>query len=196
MTRSTRRLSTALLSFMMILGLHASALAQDNGQQEGERIRGRITAITGNAIDVARRDGSSATIVTTGNTTFVRNGQPATLADFAAGDRIAARGQQNGNGAFVADAVRGGTRHPAPPHDGARVAGEVVSVDAAAGTITVTTRDGATAVVYTNAETQFTRNRQPATLADFVAGDRLRAVGERDPDENFIADRVLGGSGR
>ena len=195
MTRSTRRLSTALLSFMMLLGLHTASLAQDNGQQEGERIRGRITAITGNSIDIARRDGSSATIVTTGNTTFVRNGQPATLEDFAAGDRVAARGQQNGNGAFVADAVRGGTHHPAPPH-GARVAGEVVSVDAAAGSITVTTRDGATEVVYTNAETRFTRNRQPATLADFVAGDRLRAVGERDPDENFLADRVLGGSGR
>ena len=131
MTRSTRRLSTALLSFVMLIGLHTASLAQDNGQQEGERIRGRITAITGNSIDIARRDGSSATIVTTGNTTFVRNGQPATLEDFAAGDRVAARGQQNGNGAFVADAVRGGTRHPAPPHDGARVAGEIASQAAA-----------------------------------------------------------------
>jgi hypothetical protein len=194
MTLSTRQLSTALLSIMVVLGLHAAALAQGN-DHSGDRLRGRITAITGNSIDIARRDGSSATIVTTGNTTFTRNGQPASLSDFVNGDLVAARGTQNGNGAFVADAVRGGTRPPAP-HDSERTGGQVVSVDASQGSITVTTRDGATEVIYTTAETQILRNRQPATVADFAPGDRLRARGDRDPDENFIADRILGGSGR
>ena len=195
MTRSSRQLSIALLSLMIVLGLDAAALGQQESPR-GDRMRGRITAITGNSIDITRRDGSAATIVTTETTTFMRNGQPATLADFAAGDIVAARGSQNGNGAFVAEAVRGGVRPPAPPHDGARVGGQVVSVDAAQGSITVTTRDGATEVIHTTAETQILRNRQPATVADFVPGDRIRARGERDPDEQFIADRILGGTGQ
>lgn len=194
MTSTTRQISTALLSFMMVLGLHAAALAQgdDNGS---DRLRGRITAITGTSIDIAQRDGGSATIVTTGTTKFARNGQPASLSDFASGDMVAARGTQNGDGAFVADAVRGGDRPPIP-HGSERAGGQVVSVDAGQGSITVTTRDGATEVIFTTAETQILRNRQPATVADFVAGDRVRARGDRDPDEQFIADRILGGSGR
>src|SRR5262249_24053601 len=135
----------------------------------------------------------SATIVTTGNTKFFRNGEPATLADFVPGDFVAARGQQNGNGAFVADGVRGGDRPPRP-HDGERVGGQVESVDTAQGSITVTPREGTPEVIYTTDETRILRNRQEATLGDFVAGDRVRALGDRDPDGHFIADRVLGAS--
>jgi uncharacterized protein DUF5666 len=192
MTRTARRFSTAILSCLVLAGLGAVALAQDNPGNDGARTRGRITSITGNSIDITHRDGSSATIVTTGNTTFVRNGQPASLDDFVAGDFIAARGMQNGNGAFVADAVRGGTHATHPP---GRVRGVVVSVDTTAGSITVNTQDGDTEVIYTTPETRIVINRHPATLADFAPGDPLRAVGERDPDDNLIANRILGVSG-
>jgi hypothetical protein len=193
MTRSHRKISTVILSCLVLFGLRAVAPAQEHGH-DGDRTRGRITAITGNSIDVEQRDGGTTTIVTTGNTTFVRNGQPATLESFAVGDFVVARGQQNGNGAFVAEAVRGGERPPHPPaHD--RVRGQVVSVDAAGGSITVSTAEGATEVIYVTADTQIVRDRQQATLADFAPGDRLRAAGERDPDDRLIADRILGASG-
>jgi hypothetical protein len=192
MARSRRKVSTVILSCLVLFGLRAVAPAQDH-DHDGDRTRGRITAITGNSIDVERRDGSTTNIVTTGNTTFVHNGQPATLDDFAAGDFIAAHGQQNGNGAFVADAVH--SVRPPHPSDHGRIRGAVVSVDPAGGSITVTTEDGDTAVIYVTAETRIVRDRQPATLADFVPGDRLRAVGERDPDERLIANRILGASG-
>lgn len=74
--------------------------------------------------------------------------------------------------------------------------GQVASVDAAEGSISITGREGNVLVIYTTPETHILRNRQPATVADFVAGDRVKAHGERDPNGNFIADRVLGGSGR
>jgi hypothetical protein len=151
-----------------------------------------VTGITGSSIDIRRRDGASATIVTTGATAFVHNGQPATLADFQTGDVVMARGSQNGNGAFVADFVRGRTPRPRDPDHHA--GGTVVSVDTGAGSITVS-NDHGTQVILTTPDTRIRRNRQPATLADFVTGDRLRAHGERDGSGNLVADRIMGGDG-
>ena len=69
-----------------------------------------------------------------------------------------------------------------------------MSVDAAAGSITVTTRDGNTDVIYAADDTIVKRNRADATIADFQAGDRVRAHGERDDEGRFVAERILGGT--
>jgi hypothetical protein len=89
--------------------LAASTVFAQGGDVGGDRVRGRITGITGNTIDYVRRDGTTGSVVTTGNTRFRHNGEEATLDDFQVGDRMCARGSQNGNGAFVADLVRGKT---------------------------------------------------------------------------------------
>ena len=187
MTRILSRSCIAILSLLILVG--AQAQAQEG--QDRARVKGRITAIQGSQIDVQHRDGSTATIHTTGQTTYVHNGQPATLDDFAVGDFVAARGTQNGNGAFTADAVRGGSRQH-PPRD--KIAGRINSVDVAAGTISVATRDGDSETVYTTTETKIMKNRSEATLADLAAGDRVTAMGHRDPDGNLIALRVLSAS--
>ena len=154
-------------------------------------MKGRITAIQGSQIEVQHRDGSSSTIHTTGNTTFIRNGEPAELDDFVAGDFVTARGQQNGNGAFTAAGVRGGTR---PPVARDKIAGRINAVDVAAGTINVSTRDGDSETVYTTAETKIMKTRAEATLSDLATGDRVTVAGHRDPDGNLIAVRVLSAS--
>ncbi|HKP13729.1 MAG TPA: DUF5666 domain-containing protein, partial [Blastocatellia bacterium] len=65
--------------------------------------------------------------------------------------------------------------------------------DASAGTLTVKNREGEEQVIYTTSSTQFERNRQAATLADFKAGDFVAARGARNSDGRFVADRVMGG---
>lgn len=195
MTGSRWQISYLVLTCLMVFGLQTVALAQD-GEHRGHHVRGRITAIAGNSISIEMRGGNLATILTTESTTFVRDGEAATLEDFEEGDGIKARGRRNEEGNFVAAAVHGRSERPEPPADGSRVGGEVVGVDVGAGTLTINTRDGATVVIYTTPETSIVRNRQPATLADFEVGDRLRARGERDPDGSFVAERILGGSGR
>lgn len=185
--------------FGVILGISLMFIAPPAMHAQGEghdgaRVRGKITAIAGNSISLARRDGSAATIATTAETTFTIDGEPGTLADLGVDDPITARVHPDGSGGLVADDVR--SRSPRQPNHGGRIAGEVASVDVGQGSITITGREGNTVVIFTTADTRILRNRQPATVGDFVAGDRVKAHGERDPNGSFIADRVLGGSGR
>jgi hypothetical protein len=190
MTRILSRSCIAILSLMLMVGVQAQA--QDEGQDRG-RVKGRITAVQGSQIEVQHRDGSASTIHTTGQTRYLRNGQPATLEDFQTGDYVTARGRQNGNGAFTAAAVRGGTRQP-PQRD--KIAGTITAVDGSAGTISVATRDGDSETVYTTAETKIMRDRVEVGLGDLVAGDRVTVMGQRDPDGNLVAVRVLSASPR
>jgi len=191
MIRTGKLFATLLMTCLALFAIQASAFVQSNDPL-GTRVRGRITSITDNSIVVERRDGTSATISTSSETTFVRNGQPATLDDFLEGDGVTARGSLDPGGTLVARAVRGTDRRPNP--DVARIAGVVVSVDPAQSAITITTEAGSTAVIYATSDTHIIRNRQQATVSDFLAGDRLRARGERDPNNQFIAERILGGS--
>ena len=182
---------TAILGASLMFFAPSALHAQGEGH-DGARVRGKITAINGTTISIARRDGTAMTIATTAETTFTIDGEPATLADYAVDDPITARVHPDGSGGVVADDVR--SRSGRPPQHGGRVAGQVVSVDAGQGSITITGREGNSLVIFTTAETQILRNRQPATVGDFVAGDRVKAHGERDPNGQFIADRVLGGT--
>lgn len=191
MNRLRIRLAAASFACLVALGTAAGALAQNPGG-DGTRTRGKLTAINGSTLELSRRDGGTQTVLTSEATTFTHNGQPATLADFALNDAVMAHGTTDPGGAFVATEVRGHTRRPHPGTT--RAGGVIASIDTTAGSITVTGRDGATSVIYTTADTEFLRNRQPATLADFVAGDHVRARGEVDPNGDFIAERVLGGS--
>ncbi|MEW6128830.1 MAG: DUF5666 domain-containing protein [Acidobacteriota bacterium] len=77
-------------------------------------VGGEVTAIdaaTG-TITVKNFQGDSQTILVTAQTTFNRNRQSATLADFKVGDHARAEGAKNDSGQFVATRIFGGDQKP------------------------------------------------------------------------------------
>jgi hypothetical protein len=194
----TRGTLACVCLFNLVIG--AAVLAQHHDGRGGDpanRAGGKITAISGASITVQGRNDQTNVINVTASTTYERNGQTAQLADFKVGDFAFAHGARNTDGQFVADRVMGGDQPPRGrgPGEGRfnGVGGQLQLVDAAAHTLTVTTRDGATQTIYTTTSTEFNRNRQAATLADFKAGDFVMARGARNTDGQFVAERVMGG---
>ena len=185
---------------LLNLVISAAVLAQHRGGPGGpggdpaNRAGGKVTAISGSSITVQGREDNTTVINVTADTKYERNGQAATLADFKVNDFVFAHGARNSDGQFVADRVMGGDQPPQRgPRGGPGVGGQLQSVDTAAGTLTVKNREGETNVIYTTSSTQFERNRQAATLADFKAGDFVMARGARNSDGHFVAERVMGG---
>lgn len=167
------------------------------------RAFGKVTEVGSASLTLEARDGSSQVVNVTSETRFVRNREPATLVDFQVDDHVMAHGSRDASGQFTADHVVGGDEPPRPvpprpgPGPGFRgITGRVESVDVAAGTITVVGRGDRSQVVYTTDRTRFVRNRQPATLSDFQAGDHVAAEGRRNPEGRFMAVRVVGGDRR
>ena len=70
-------------------------------------IMGEIKAINGTQIEIARPDGVTQTISVDENTSFRKEGQSVTLADFKAGDRVFGRGEMKDN-VFVASQLNEG----------------------------------------------------------------------------------------
>ena len=70
---------------------------------------GLVTAIDGSTITVSQRDGTTATIKVTGDTTYMVAGATATLADVKVGMVLLAQGTENSDGSLTAAAVRAGT---------------------------------------------------------------------------------------
>jgi Domain of unknown function (DUF5666) len=199
-----RMLMRGTLAGLCLLNLVISVavLAQHHDGRGGDpatRAGGKVTAIAGASITVEGRDGNTTVINVAADAKVERNGKTATLADFKVDDFVFAHGARNSDGQFVADRLMGGDQPPRGrgPGEGRfnGVGGELQSVDAAARTLTVKTRDGATQTIYTTDSTKFNRNRQAATLADFKAGDHVGASGARNSDGHFVAERIFGGDG-
>jgi hypothetical protein len=189
-----------IIGIMSVVLSGFMAYAQWPGKHRGARsdrsnlVFGQVVAIGTGSITIRTKDGATQEISVTDKTAYIRNRQPASLSDFKVSDYVVAHGAPDASGQFVADRVIGSDRAArAGRGHSNRVFGEVISVDAAAGTITVRGRDGATQVIYTTSSTVFSRNRQPATIADFKAGDRIFAHGARGASGQFVADRVFGG---
>ena len=79
------------------------------------------------------------------------------------------------------DSPRNGRRPPG-------VAGTITAIDAHA--ITIKTRDGQTAQVALNDKTQYRKDREAATLADFKVGDMVFVRGEKTRDNAWQAAAV------
>jgi len=73
----------------------------------GNRAFGEITSIDGNQIKVRNPRRGDKTIVVNDQTVFMKDGQPITLKDLKAGDRVFAVGKET-DGQFVADRVMTG----------------------------------------------------------------------------------------
>jgi len=77
------------------------------GAKDGHGTVGKITAIHGNLLQVARPDGSTVTINLTDKTEFRKDRQAAQLADFKVGDFVMARGDENADHSVTAQSLSG-----------------------------------------------------------------------------------------
>ena len=77
-------------------------------------VGGTVTAISGSTITVEQRDGTSATVNVTGDTTYRVSGDDAALADVEVGMFLVAEGTENSDGSLTATAVRAADRGSMP----------------------------------------------------------------------------------
>jgi len=155
------------------------------GAKDGHGTVGKITAIHGNLLQVARPDGSTVTINLTDKTEFRKDRQAAQLADFKVGDFVMARGDENADHSVTAQSLSGRSANGGPGVMGAGsgggaafgemgkdfVAGVVKSVDAPK--LTVLRADNVTQTLELNEDTSLRRGRESITMADIQTGDHV-----------------------
>lgn len=155
------------------------------GARDGHGTVGKITAIHGNSLQVARPDGSTITINLTDKTEYRKDRQPAQLSDFKVGDFVMARGDENADHSVTAQSLSGRSANGGPGAMGASagggaafgemgkdfVAGVVKAVDAPK--LTVLRVDNVTQTLELNEDTSLRRGRESVTMADIQPGDHV-----------------------
>jgi hypothetical protein len=91
---------------------------------------------------------------------------------------------------LAADASAQG-RRPPQFDSNTRVGGKLSAVNG--NTLTVTNREGESQTITVTADTQYTRNREAATLSSFQTDDFVAAIGAKDASGAFVAGQVFGG---
>jgi hypothetical protein len=159
------------------------------GPGQGRGTMGKITAISGNSLEVTKQDGSKVTVKLTGTTEFRKDRQPAKIADFKVGDMVMVRGAENSDHTVTAEMI-GGRSGNGP--EGGRpggygggggggaalgeqgkdyVSGEVKSIDPPK--LTVLRSDNVTQTLELNEDTSLRRGRDSVTMADIHPGDHV-----------------------
>ncbi|HEV8075432.1 MAG TPA: DUF5666 domain-containing protein [Candidatus Acidoferrum sp.] len=154
------------------------------GARDAHGTLGKITAIHGNSLQLARPDGSTVTVNLTDKTEFRKDRQPAHLSDFKVGDFVMARGDENTDHSVTAQSLSGRSANGpgvmgAGPGGGAAfgemgkdfVAGVVKSVDAPK--LTVLRADNVTQTLELNEDTSLRKGRESITMADIQPGDHI-----------------------
>jgi preprotein translocase subunit YajC len=166
---------------------------QGAGRMQGPRegrggLFGKITSIGNRTIELAKPDGTTATVKITDKTQFRKDRQDAKLTDFKVGDLVMVRAEDNGNQGLKALLVAGrtgaGAGGPGMGGPGGNmmmmgagelgkdyVFGEVKSVDAPK--ITVLRPDNVTQTLELNEETSLRKGRESVTMADIQPGDHV-----------------------
>jgi hypothetical protein len=159
-------------------------LTQSPEDARGLPLLGKITAINKGLMELAKPDGSTATVKLTDKTEYHRDRQSAKLADFKVGDLVFVRGEENADHSVTAQLIGG--RSGGGPQGGGRgfgggggfgelgkdfVLGEVKSVDAPS--LTVLRPDNITQTLELNEETSLRRGRESITMADLQPGDHV-----------------------
>lgn len=144
-----------------------------------DKIRGKVTAIEGDTIVVENREGSQR-ITTTAETKFRRGKEEGSLADVEVSNFVFALGEKQAD-SFVAKVVVAVTKEQLKKHT---LRGQVLSVDASAGILTVESLGGKEGT-WTVKATPETKYRVPGTadpaLADIPVGAQVIVLGQ--PDE-------------
>jgi Domain of unknown function (DUF5666) len=145
-----------------------------------------ITSISGSSISLETVDGWTRTIAVTSTTTITKGGQTIAVGDLAVGDSIRFSQTRNADGSFTVDAI-----HVVLPS----VAGTVTAKTATS--ITVQTRDGASATIHVDGDTKYeVAGVTDADLGDVAVGMRIVAAGSRNADGSLDADLVHAGNER
>ncbi|HKV63968.1 MAG TPA: DUF5666 domain-containing protein [Candidatus Acidoferrum sp.] len=158
-------------------------LTQRPEDGRGLPLIGKITAISKGSMELAKPDGSTATVKLTDKTEYHRDRRNAKLADFKVGDLVFVRGDENADHSVTAQLI-GGRSGGGP--DGGKgfgagggfgelgkdfVVGEVKSIDAPS--LTVLRPDNVTQTLELNEETSLRRGRESVTMADIQPGDHV-----------------------
>jgi hypothetical protein len=151
----------------------------------GLPLLGKITAIGKGSLELAKPDGSTATVKLTDKTEYHKDRQSAKREDFKVGDMVFVRGEENADHSVTAQVI-GGRSGGGPPGSGRGfggsgggfgelgkdyVVGEVKSVDAPS--LTVLRPDKVTQTLELNEETSLRKGRESITMADIQAGDHV-----------------------
>jgi preprotein translocase subunit YajC len=165
------------------------------GAREGHGTVGKITAIHGNSLQLAKPDGSTITVNLTDKTEFRKDRQSAQLSDFKVGDFVMASGDENPDHSITAQALRGRSANGGPGGGAAFgemgkdfVAGVVKSVDAPK--LTVLRADNVTQTLELNEETSLRRGRESITMADIQPGDHIVVHGGLQ-NNTFVPKAVI-----
>lgn len=154
------------------------------GARDSHGTVGKITAIHGNSLQLARPDGSTVTVNLTDKTEYRKDRQPAQLSDFKVGDFVMARGDENTDHSVTAQSLSGRSANGPGVMGAGRgggaafgemgkdfVAGVVKSIDAPK--LTVLRADNVTQTLELNEDTSLRRGRESITMADIQPGDHI-----------------------
>jgi len=203
---------TGILCFLLFLATHL--VAQDppvappagqagSGQGLGRGagrpgVFGKITAINGQTLEIATRDGQTVTVKITGDTQFRKDREAAKLSDFKVGDMVGIRGDENPDHTWTAQMIgsrpnggfrggqgagegRGAAEGRGPGGPGMRqqlgvlgqdyVVGEIKAIDAPS--LTILRPDNVTQSVQLDENTSLRKGRDSITMADIQPGDHV-----------------------
>jgi len=167
----------------------------------GQPLIGKITAIKGGVVELAKPDGTTITVKITDKTEYRRDRQSAKLGDFKVGEMVFIRGEEDANHGVTALMIAG--RSSGGPESGGRgfgggggfgelgkdfVVGEVKSVDAPK--ITVLRPDNVTQTMELNEETSLRKGRESITMADIQPGDHVVVRGGVQ-NNTFVPKNVM-----
>ena len=152
----------------------------------GQPLLGKITAINKGSLQLAKPDGTTATVKLTDKTEYRKDRQGAKLADFKVGDLVFVRGEENADHSVTAQLIGGRSGGGAGAGRGFGggvgfelgkdfVVGEVKSVDAPK--LTVLRPDNVTQTLELNEDTSLRRGRESITMADIQPGDHVMVRG-------------------
>lgn len=209
-----RFLAAAVLGCCLTLA--ATQLASAQAPAAG-RVIGTVTEVSGNSIGVKQDSGATVTVTVPETANILRTAPGSKtlagatkigLSDIAAGDRVlvlTAGDPPAAKAVIVNKAADIAAKQQQEQADWARrgVGGLVKSVDASAGTVTVTATNR-TVTIHTTPSTIVRRyapdsvkfsDAQPSTFAAIQPGDQVEARGDRTGDE-LTADEIVSGSFR
>ena len=163
---------------------------QGPGEGRLQPLFGKITVIHEHSLELAKPDGSSATVNLSSETIIRKDRQPIKLSDLKIGDAIVVRGEENQDHTWTARGIAVRPANSPAGGSGFRgnmgtlgkdyVVGEVQAVDPPK--LTVLRPDNVTQILELNEETSLRRGRESITMADIRVGDHIFARGAVEKD--------------
>jgi hypothetical protein len=225
------KIRAGLCGFLFFVSVNVAirADAQDASSQSAtaSRALGTITAVSGQTVTVKTDAGSELTVTVGDATKFLqlkpgqtslKDAVPLTLADLKVGDRVLIRGGAAADGksmqATSVIAMKQADIADKQSHERAEwaqhsIGGLVKNVDAASGTITISTNAAGAQKdisVRTTKQTILRRyaidsikfdEAKPASITEIKSGDQLRARGQKSADgSELAADEIVSGTFR